>query len=126
MKKSVRELRDMERNIVEALNNRGYRLNQIEKDLGCIRKEMAVMERNLRKVQEDIRNSKEILEQDAPNSCKRWEPAVKEMLEEQFQDWLYRTASKYGRSTLSIRFKVAEFISDHIGPQKWKELGPRG
>jgi hypothetical protein len=66
-----------------------------------------------------IKKSKEILDVDAPKCGMTWSEAEKKNMEASFKDFLYKEAKKRGRSTLAIRYKVLEEISQHISTAEY-------
>lgn len=66
-----------------------------------------------------IKKSKEILDVDAPKCNMTWSEAEKKNMEASFKDFLYKEAKKRGRSTLAIRYKVLEEISQHISTAEY-------
>lgn len=89
-------------------------INSLENSIGkAIRdKDNLIMELN------KLKNSKEIMDEDAPRCGCRWSTFDRECLDEKLQDFLFDTAKKLGRSTAAIRFKAMECIMNKLSPER--------
>jgi hypothetical protein len=61
-----------------------------------------------------VRLKREISDSDSPRCGLPWEVFEKEHSEEKFADFVYDLAKKYGRSTLSIRFRLLRLLVDKL------------
>lgn len=114
MEKTRQELECEMRTLESRLAGMVKTIEEARKDVRCIRVRME-------RVKEAIRNEREIPESKAPRWGENWPDFETRQLEDSFQDFLYGKALQYGRSTLSIRFKVMHFIAPYIGEGKWAQ-----
>lgn len=73
-----------------------------------------------------LSRSKEIYDYEAPNCGAPWSEEAKERLSNDFQEFLYWNAKSYGRSTLAVRFKVAEELAGHFTNVDWNKIYTEG
>jgi predicted phage tail protein len=102
------------------------------------RKELAGLRALVQEVQEAVRQAKdqikqfetelsvdkyEVSEHDAPRQGMKWSLFEREQLEDAFKQSVHDEAIKLGRSSSSIRHRVAAMIAKQIEPDKWAAMG---
>lgn len=98
IKRSIRELN-------EELSTKGAELTEKTARLKRLETKRVDLERSLKR---------EIFDSDSPRCGLYWEVFEKEHSEEKFADFVYDLAKKYGRSTLSIRFRLLRLLVDKL------------
>ncbi len=74
------------------------------------------------KILQDLSKNREILDCDAPHSMHTWTAFDKDLLADHLKDFIYDRAKHLGRSTSSIRYKVAEIIVHTINATDWHRI----
>ena len=65
----------------------------------------------------------EVSEYDAPRNGMTWTAFEKDHVEATFKEFAHDMALKFGRSSSSIRHRVAAMIAKQIRPEKWAAMG---